>query len=99
MGGSVGVLRDGVNDGTTMGGNDVIDGSSSLIDISENDVVKTKVPKTDKLRKLISAALKQQILFESLSSQQIDDIVDVFAPMSCSAGEIIINHGVTGDYM
>jgi hypothetical protein len=62
-------------------------------------IQKTKVPKSDEIRMLIASAITQNILFESLTNQQIDDVIDVFAPVKCNLGDIIINQGQSGDFM
>lgn len=100
MGSSIGVLNkddDGIN--ATLHNSNVIDNDSSLIETSELDIETTKIPKSLNIRKLISGAIKQNILFVSLSDEQIDELIDVFSPMKCSSGEIIIDIGDTKDYM
>jgi hypothetical protein len=78
-------------------GDYVIDSNSlRLSDIDSATPEQRIVPKTDSERTLIQNGLKGNFIFDSLSQQQLDRIIDVFRPVKCAAGETIIQQGASG---
>lgn len=54
------------------------------------------VPKSDTVRLLIQNGLKGNFIFDSLSQQQLDRLIDVFTVVKCQAGDTIIEQGASG---
>lgn len=81
--------------------NNAIDFTLSHIDVDhiDEEVQTENVEKSASVRELIASAMSGKVLFEALSDHQVEDLIEKFVPMKCSAGDIIINHGDTGDYM
>ena len=55
------------------------------------------VPKTDEVKQSLSDALMGHYLFQSLSEEDLTQIVDCMRPMEAAAGEVIIKQGDPGD--
>lgn len=64
---------------------------------SETEYVKVVVPKPDSVKKLIHGAIATNILFKACSSEELAELVEVFAPSEASAGSTIIRQGDEGD--
>lgn len=74
----------------------------SQVEASQNGdtAIKAKVyKKSNKVRNLIRNALKKTFIFKSLTTHQLESVIDVFSPFSCMVGETIINQGASGEYM
>lgn len=98
--------RTGSYDDTGMFGNYVIDTSSlrfSTTEITTPDDTEESAPKryakSDAVRELISVALKGNFIFESLTRHELENLIDVFSPISCVGGDEIIKQGAVGDFM
>jgi len=62
-----------------------------------NDYVKEVVDKDEKIRNIIYNSIKPNVLFEFNTEDELQEIVDVFAPCSFQAGETVIKQGECGD--
>lgn len=98
-------MRATSTDEDAMFGNYVIDTSSlrfSTTEITTNDRDVSKgqlFAKSDTVRELISVALKGNFIFESLTRHELENLIDVFSPISCVEGDQIIKQGAVGDFM
>jgi hypothetical protein len=79
--------------------NDALDVFSQNENEEELAIKRDRIPKSENIRNLIHSALTQKIVFESLTNHQIEDVIDVFAPLYCTAGDMVIDQGQSGDYM
>jgi CRP-like cAMP-binding protein len=59
--------------------------------------VKVVVPKPESVKRLIHDAIAANILFKACSSEELTELVEVFAPSEASAGSTIIRQGDEGD--
>ncbi|KAL7540936.1 hypothetical protein ACHAXR_010487 [Thalassiosira sp. AJA248-18] len=64
---------------------------------SETEYVKVVTPKPESVKRLIHDAIAANILFKACSSEEIAELVEVFAPSEASAGSTIIREGDEGD--
>lgn len=55
------------------------------------------VPKPDSVKTLIHDAISGNILFKACSTEELHELVEVFAPMEASAGSTILRQGDEGD--
>jgi hypothetical protein len=67
---------------------------------ASDTTIKAKVyKKSEAVRNLIRTALKKTFIFRSLTSVQLESVINVFSPFTCVVGETIINQGAAGEYM
>lgn len=59
--------------------------------------MKIIVEKSDAEKSMIRDAIATNILFKACSDEELDELVDVFAPSEASAGSTIIKEGDEGD--
>lgn len=64
---------------------------------SETKYVKVVVPKAESVKRLIHNAIAANILFKACSTEELNELVEVFAPDEASAGSTIIRQGDEGD--
>lgn len=64
---------------------------------SETKYVKVVVPKPESVKRLIHDAIAANILFKACSSEELIELVEVFAPSEASEGSTIIRQGDEGD--
>ena len=64
---------------------------------SETEYVRVVVPKPESVKQLIHDAIAANILFKACSSEELAELVEVFAPSEASAGSTIIRQGDEGD--
>jgi len=62
-----------------------------------NDYVKEVVHKDDGIRTLIYHAIKDNILFEANTEDELTEIVDIFEPCSFETCDVVIEQGQNGD--
>ena len=62
-----------------------------------NDYVKKVVPKGDDVRRLLCEAIQSNVLFESNTEDELQEIIDVFEPCSYAAGDVVIRQDDLGD--
>jgi hypothetical protein len=97
-------MRASSNDEDATFGNYVIDTSTLRFSTTEVTSPERTGPtkrfaKSDAVRELISSALKGNFIFESLTRHELENLIDVFSPISCVAGDEIIKQGAVGDFM
>ena len=61
-------------------------------EVSEPYVPKN-VPKDDRIRALLGAALRENVLFASLGSQEVHEMINAMAPVEFAAGAEVIKQG------
>ena len=59
--------------------------------------MKAVVEKSEEAKILIRNAIQANILFKACSGEELDELVEVFAPTEASAGSTIIREGDEGD--
>jgi len=64
---------------------------------ADREYVKVVVPKPDSVTHLIRDAIAANILFKACSSEELTELVQVFAPSEATAGCTIIREGDEGD--
>jgi len=64
----------------------------------DKNYVKKSVPKPDEERALIMAAVEKNTLFRGCTQEELLDIVDVFEPYDCVAGQTVIHQGDDGHH-
>lgn len=64
---------------------------------SHIDYKKVVVPKSDGVRKMLTAAIKKNILFKGFTEDDLVDFVDVFSPKEFTAGSTVIKQGDKGE--
>jgi CRP-like cAMP-binding protein len=62
-----------------------------------SDYVKQDVPKNEDIRRLLHAAIKANVLFESNTEAELQRLIDVFVPCSAGAGDVVIEQDNRGD--
>lgn len=83
----------------------VVDTSSSfrldLIDLTfpEYEWNSLIYKKTQTNRDLIMSVIKKKYIFSSFSKNELEELIDVFEPISCQIGTEIVKAGYTGKYM
>jgi len=85
-------------------GNYVIDTSSLRFSQVEMNTPNTgatakRFAKSDAVRDLIANTLRGNFIFESLTKHELENLIDVFSPISCVEGDEIIKQGAMGDFM
>mmetsp|Transcript_26364 Transcript_26364/g.55574 ORF Transcript_26364/g.55574 Transcript_26364/m.55574 type:complete len:666 (+) Transcript_26364:89-2086(+) len=61
------------------------------------DYVKVDVPKDQFTRQLIHDAIKNNVLFELNSEDELNELIDVFEPCDFKTGEVVIQQGNQGE--
>ena len=64
---------------------------------TDTEYVKKVVEKSDEVKKMIREAIATNILFKACSDEELDELVEVFAPSEAAAGSTIIKEGDEGD--
>lgn len=64
---------------------------------AEKDYVKTSIPKSEAVKKLVYAAIKPNTLFRACTEVEIVDLIDAFAPAEFAAGNVVIKQNDDGD--
>jgi len=64
---------------------------------SDKDFVRTTVPKSEPVRKLIYHAIKRNMLFRACSEEELQDLVDAFDSAKFEADSVVIKQGDEGD--
>ena len=59
--------------------------------------VKRTVPKSDSVRSLIYEAIRPNVLFETCSPSELDEVLDIFEPCTFEMGQDVIKQGENGD--
>lgn len=49
------------------------------------------------MRRLIYEAIQPNVLFETCSPQELNEILDIFEPVDYAKGEVVIEQGEKGD--
>eukprot|EP00586_Coscinodiscus_wailesii_P010441 CAMPEP_0172503214 /NCGR_PEP_ID=MMETSP1066-20121228/167296_1 /TAXON_ID=671091 /ORGANISM="Coscinodiscus wailesii, Strain CCMP2513" /LENGTH=689 /DNA_ID=CAMNT_0013278855 /DNA_START=128 /DNA_END=2194 /DNA_ORIENTATION=+ len=62
------------------------------------DYVKTTIPKSDAVKKLIYNAIKPNTLFRACTDEEIMDLIDAFTSAEFSAGSVVIKQGDNGEH-
>ena len=58
--------------------------------------VKKSIDKSAEVRNLIYEAIQSNILFETCSRQELEEILDIFEPVRCDKGDAVITQGENG---
>lgn len=64
---------------------------------SDRDFVKTTIPKSDQVRKLIYHSIKRNMLFRACSEEELQDLIDAFDTENFKADSVVIKQGDEGD--
>ncbi len=64
---------------------------------TDTQYVKKVVEKSDEEKRMIRDAIATNILFKACSEEELEELVEVFAPSEASAGSTIIKEGDEGD--
>lgn len=72
--------------------------AESMAPSSDQDYVKTVIPKTEEQRKRIEHSIRNNFLFKSLDEEQYIDVVDAMAEKRVMPGEEVIKQGGIGDF-
>ncbi len=79
----------------------VIDASASSMLLSQGTktLAAAVFPKSNEARNIIRSALLKSFIFQTLAPAELERLIDVFSPVSCDAGDHIIDQGGLGDFM
>jgi cAMP-dependent protein kinase regulator len=72
--------------------------AESMAPSSDQDYIKTVIPKTEEQRKRIEHSIRNNFLFKSLDEEQYVDVVDAMAEKRVMPGEDVIKQGGIGDF-
>jgi cGMP-dependent protein kinase len=61
-----------------------------------NQYIKNNIPKNDHVRKLIHTASRNKILFQENTSEEIEELIDIFELCEFKSGEKVITQGQLG---
>ncbi|KAL7486828.1 hypothetical protein ACHAW6_015511 [Cyclotella cf. meneghiniana] len=64
---------------------------------SDKDFVKSAIPKSDQVRKLIYHSIKSNMLFRACAEEELQDLIDAFDTAKFNAGDTVIKQGDEGD--
>ena len=59
--------------------------------------MKRDVPKSDSVRQLIYDAIRPNVLFETCTPYELEQVLDIFEPCTFDMGQEIIKQGENGD--
>jgi DNA repair exonuclease SbcCD ATPase subunit len=59
--------------------------------------VKRSIPKSDSVRNLIYDAIQPNVLFETCTPQELNEILDIFEPVNYTKGDVVIKQGENGN--
>ena len=54
--------------------------------------------KSDAMRTLIGAVMKENILFKSCKKEETEKLIDAFAPFEAAKGDVVIKQGDAGEF-